>query len=82
MGERRLSLDLPEASTLKHALGALPSTYPGFEYEFHECDMGVPYAIFLNEKIIKLEKASRILFYQGDRLLLFLPVAGGHGQAN
>lgn len=77
VGERRVALELPKGATVADLLSSLADRYPGFRHQFYEREIDLPYALFLNDDQIRLDKVEEIPVSEGDTLFIFLPVAGG-----
>ncbi|HFD39438.1 MAG TPA: MoaD/ThiS family protein [Anaerolineae bacterium] len=82
IGERKTALTLAEGATVTDALDALRDRYPDFDAGLQGKGLRQPldqvvYALFLNARPIPWERAAETLLRNGDRLSLFLPVAGG-----
>ncbi len=81
-GESRVTLVLSEGSTAANALGELKSRFPDFEAGLKGKGLRapldqVPYSLFLNARPLSFDRAGSTPLRDGDRLYLFLPVAGG-----
>jgi len=77
LGARKIALSLPPGATVAQALEALEERYPSFRDLFYE-DGPVPlYNLFLNGRLVRPEQAGEVVLKDGDKLYLFLPVAGG-----
>jgi molybdopterin converting factor small subunit len=77
VGQRTVALELGEGATVADALSALAVGYPGFQERFYRHEGDNPYLLFLNDDQVKLEESSGRPLGEGDRLFIFLPVAGG-----
>ena len=77
VGQRTVVLELGEGATVADALAALAESHPGFEERFYRREGDNPYLVFLNDDQVKLEESSGRPLGEGDRLFIFLPVAGG-----
>jgi molybdopterin converting factor small subunit len=77
VGERRVALELPKGATVADLLSSLADRYPGFRHQFYEREIDLPYALFLNDDQIRLDKVEETPVSEGDTLFIFLPVAGG-----
>ncbi len=82
VGERKAILSMPEGSTLADLLDELRARYPPFDEGLkgkglrHPLDQ-VLYTLFLNTRPVPFEQAGDTPLRDGDRIHLFLPVAGG-----
>jgi len=82
VGESKVVLTLPEGSTAAGVLAELSSRYPGFDAGLKGKGLRapldqIPYALFVNARLVPLDRAAATPLRDGDRLSLFLPVAGG-----
>ena len=82
VGESKVTLTLPEGATAATVLAELGSRYPGFDAGLKGQGLRVPldqipYALFVNARLVPLDRAAMTPLRNGDRLSLFLPVAGG-----
>jgi molybdopterin converting factor small subunit len=82
IGASQVILIMPEGTTIAEVLDELQARYPRFEAGLKGEGLpnvlsGVLYALFLNARPVRFEHASATLLRDGDRLYLFLPVAGG-----
>jgi molybdopterin converting factor small subunit len=82
VGERKAILSMPESSTLADLLDELRARYPGFDEGLKGRGLRQPldqvlYTLFLNTRPVPLEQAEDTPLRDGDRIHLFLPVAGG-----
>ncbi len=82
VGESKCILTMPDGATVADVLHELSRRYPDFEEGLR--GKGLPrlleqvvYSLFLNTRPLPLDKAADISLKDGDRLSLFLPVAGG-----
>lgn len=82
VGESQASLTMPEDTTLSDVLDELRNRYPDFEAGLkgrglrHPLDR-VLYSLFVNTRPVPFEQANDTHLSDGDRVYLFLPVAGG-----
>ena len=82
VGERKAILSMPEGSTVADLLDELRARYPLFDEGLrgkglrHPLDQ-VLYTLFLNTRPVPFEQATDTPLRDGDRIHLFLPVAGG-----
>jgi molybdopterin converting factor small subunit len=82
IGAAQLILSLPEGTSAGQVLDELHSRYPRFAAGLQGEGLppalaGMPYALFLNARPLPWEQAGSTPLRDGDRLYLFLPVAGG-----
>lgn len=82
VGQSKATLFMPEKATIADVLAELGARYPDFEAALKGKGLGlsldrVPYTLFVNERIVPLERTAAIPLRDGDRIYLFLPVAGG-----
>ncbi len=82
VGESKHILTIPEGATVADVLRELATRYPDFEEGLR--GKGLPrsldqvvYSLFLNTRPVPLERAADTPLKDGDRISLFLPVAGG-----
>jgi molybdopterin converting factor small subunit len=82
VGEQKVTLTLPEGATLEDVLDRLRADYPEFEVGLRGKGLRQPldqvlYQLFLNAQPVPFDKARATQLRDGDRIYLFLPVAGG-----
>jgi len=82
VGEGKAILTLPEGTTVADLLDELRARYPDFEAGLRGKGLRKPldqvlYSLFLNARPLPFEQAGETLLHDGDRIYLFLPVAGG-----
>lgn len=82
VGEKAAALTLPEGATVADALEELRRRYPDFEAGLKGKGLRKPldqvlYCLFVNARLVPLDRAADTPLRDGDRLSLFLPVAGG-----
>ena len=82
VGEARTSLVIPEGATVADLLDALRARYPDFEAGLRGKGLRgtlaqMPYTLFLNTRPVPFDAAAGTALRDGDRVYLFLPVAGG-----
>lgn len=82
VGESKVVLILPEGTTAADILSELSGRYPGFDDGLKGKGLRtpldqIPYALFVNARLVPLDRAAATRLRDGDRLSLFLPVAGG-----
>lgn len=82
VGESQVVLALSDGATVAEALDELKKRHPDFEAGLRGKGLRKPldqvlYSLFVNARPVSLEKTVETLLQDGDRLYLFLPVAGG-----
>jgi molybdopterin converting factor small subunit len=82
VGESKVILTLPEGTTAAGVLDELGRRYPDFHAGLGGRGLRtpldqIPYALFVNARLVPLDRAAGTPLHDGDRLSLFLPVAGG-----
>jgi molybdopterin converting factor small subunit len=82
VGESRATLTMAEGATAADALAKLRARYPDFEEGLRGKGLRAPadrvlYSLFVNARSVPFERAGTTPLHDGDRLYLFLPVAGG-----
>jgi molybdopterin converting factor small subunit len=82
VGESKAILDMPEGATAADVLEELRSRYPDFDAGLKGKGLRKPfdevlYSLFINARPLPFEQAETTPLRDGDRLYLFLPVAGG-----
>jgi len=82
VGEAKASLSMPEGATAADVLDTLRARYPDFEAGLQGKGLRgalrqVPYTLFVNTRPVTFEAAADTVLHDGDRLFLFIPVAGG-----
>ena len=82
VGEGKVILTLPEGATAAAVLAELVARYPDFDAGMKGKGLRtpldqIPYALFVNARLVPLDRAANTPLRDGDRLSLFLPVAGG-----
>jgi molybdopterin converting factor small subunit len=82
VGESKLSLTLPEGTTVGDLLDRLRADLPDFEAGLRGKGLRQPldqilYQLFVNARPVPLDRADTTVLRDGDRIYLFLPVAGG-----
>ena len=82
VGEGQVTLKMPEGAVLADLLKELGNRYPEFEAGLKGKGLRRPldrvlYSLFLNSRPVPFEKAGEKRLRDGDRVYLFLPVAGG-----
>ena len=82
IGQRRVTLDLPEGCTATGLLEELAQRYPGFDTAFRGENLGrsSPYIFFLDGRPVTPPNFDATRLQEGDVVHLVLPVVGGsHG---
>jgi molybdopterin converting factor small subunit len=82
VGESKAILSMPEGTTAADVLKALHARYPNFEAALQGKGLRQPldrvlYTLFVNARPVPFEQAESVHLRDGDRVFLFLPVAGG-----
>jgi molybdopterin converting factor small subunit len=82
VGEGKKILLLPEGASVADAFVALKNSYPDFEAALMGKGLRNPadrvlYSLFVNARPVPLDQAASTPLHDGDRIYLFLPVAGG-----
>jgi len=82
LGESKVILSLPQQATLADVLDELRARYPDFDEGLKGKGLRKPfdqvlYALFVNAQPVPLDRAASKTLSDGDRVYLFLPVAGG-----
>lgn len=82
VGERKVILSVPEGATAADVLDELKARYPDFEQGLRGKGLRKPfdrtlYTLFVNARPVPFDQAETTRLRDGDRLYLFLPVAGG-----
>jgi molybdopterin converting factor small subunit len=82
VGERKAILSMPEDSTVADLLDELQARYPDFDEGLRGKGLRHPldqmlYTLFLNTRPVPFEQAPDTTLRDGDRIHLFVPVAGG-----
>ena len=82
IGESKVILTMTEGANLSSALDELRARYPDFEAGLRGKGLRQPfdhvlYTLFLNARPVPFEQAGDTRLRDGDRIYLFLPVAGG-----
>jgi len=75
-------LTMPEGTTTADVLDELRARYPDFEAGLKGKGLRKPldrvlYSLFVNARPVPFEQAANVQMRDGDRVFLFLPVAGG-----
>ncbi len=79
VGQRRVTLELPEQTTVTQLLEELAARYPGFEAAWRGEDLGreTPYIVFLQGRPVTAGHYAQTLLQDGDQVQIVLPVVGG-----
>ncbi|MFN2226941.1 MAG: MoaD/ThiS family protein [Anaerolineae bacterium] len=87
VGEAKVSLSFEDGVTAAGVLDVLRERYPDFEAGLRGKGLRPPfgdgaygrvvYTLFVNARPVPLDEAATVRLRDGDRLYLFLPVAGG-----
>jgi molybdopterin converting factor small subunit len=82
VGESKVILAMPEGANISSVLDELRVRYPDFEEGLRGKGLRQPfdrvlYTLFLNARPVPFEQAKDTPLRDGDRVYLFLPVAGG-----
>jgi len=82
VGEAKTVLALPDGATVADAIGELQARYPSFSDGLKGEGLHRPldqmlYSLFVNARHVAWEQAETTPLRDGDRLFIFLPVAGG-----
>jgi sulfur carrier protein ThiS len=81
VGQRKLQLALPKDASVQDALARLQSDYPELEPALRGQELGrlsgLPVAVFVEDQLVRLEKAGDVTLHSGQRLHILLPVGGG-----
>lgn len=82
VGESKVILHMPVDTTVAHVLDELNTRYPDFDQGLKGKGLRQPvdrvlYTLFVNARPVPFERVAITQLRDGDRLYLFLPVAGG-----
>lgn len=82
VGESKAILTMAEGATVADVLDELRARYAEFEAGLRGKGLRKPfdrvlYSLFVNARPVSFEQAENTPLRDGDRLYLFLPVAGG-----
>ena len=82
VGAAKVSLSFEDGVTAAGVLDVLRERYPDFEAGLRGKGLRTPfddvvYSLFINARPVPLDEAGTVRLRDGDRLYLFLPVAGG-----
>lgn len=82
VGQSTVQLHMPEDSTLADVLDALRTRFPDFDAGLKGKGLRSPvdnvlYTLFVDAKPVPFDQAQNTTLRDGNRVYLFLPVAGG-----
>jgi molybdopterin converting factor small subunit len=82
VGESNIVLAMPESATIADVLEELRARYPDFESGLRGQGLPEPldkvvYSLFVDARPVPLAQAANSHLRDGNRVYLFLPVAGG-----
>jgi molybdopterin converting factor small subunit len=82
VGESKIDLAMPEGATVADVLDELRARHPDFEAGLRGKGLRKPfdqviYSLFVDARPLTFEKAETTRLRDGNRVYLFLPVAGG-----
>jgi molybdopterin converting factor small subunit len=82
VGENKVILHMSDGTTAADVLDELRTRYPDFDEGLKGKGLRQPfdrvlYMLFVNARPVPFERAGGTQLRDGDRLYLFLPVAGG-----
>ena len=82
VGEAKIELIMPQGATVADVLDEMRSRYPEFEAGLRGKGLSKPfdqvvYSLFVDARPLTFEKAGATNLQDGNRVYLFLPVAGG-----
>jgi sulfur carrier protein ThiS len=79
IGQRRITMDLPDHSSVADLLTLLAQRYPGFDQSFRgkALNRHAPYIFFLNGRPVTPPNYDITVLNDGDVVHLVLPVVGG-----
>ena len=82
VGQSKIGLDMPEGATVADVLDELRDRYPDFDAGLRGQGLRKPldrviYSLFVDARPLTFEKARTTRLRDGNRVYLFLPVAGG-----
>ena len=82
VGEAKIDLTMPQGATVADVLDELRARYPEFEAGLRGKGLRKPfdqvvYSLFVDARPQTFEKAGITELRDGNRIYLFLPVAGG-----
>jgi molybdopterin converting factor small subunit len=82
VGESKIILHMLDESTAAAVLAELQARYPDFDAGLRGKGLRYPfdqilYQLFVNARPVPFDQAGNTPLHDGDRIFLFLPVAGG-----
>ncbi len=82
VGESKIVLSVPDGTTAADVLDVLKARHPDFKEGLKGKGLRQPfdqmvYQLFVEARPVPLDEAAAVTLQDGDRLYLFLPVAGG-----
>ncbi|MGD2039598.1 MAG: MoaD/ThiS family protein [Anaerolineae bacterium] len=82
VGESKVVLRVPDDATAEDVLDLLQQRYPEFGEGLKGKGLREPfdqvvYSLFVNARPVSFDDAAKVALRDGDRVYLFLPVAGG-----
>jgi molybdopterin converting factor small subunit len=82
VGESKAILAMSEGASVGDVLHELRTRYPHFDaglkgQGLHRPADRILYSLFLNANYVSFEDAGNVEIHDGDRIFLFLPIAGG-----
>ncbi|MFN8496582.1 MAG: MoaD/ThiS family protein [Anaerolineae bacterium] len=79
VGQREVEVTLDESSATVADVLVKLAEGPGFRdaYDAHAAGVGIPYALFVDDKAIPVAAASETPVANGQTLRILLPIAGG-----
>jgi molybdopterin converting factor small subunit len=82
VGETKINLAMPEGATVADVLDELRDRYPAFESGLRGQGLRKPldqviYSLFVEGRPVSFERADATRLRDGNRIYLFLPIAGG-----
>ena len=82
VGEAKIDLTMPQGTTVADVLDELRARYPEFESGLRGKGLRKPfdqvvYSLFVDARPLTFERAGATELRDGNRVYLFLPVAGG-----
>lgn len=82
IGESKIGLTMPEGATVADALDELRARCPEFEAGLQGQGLRKPldqviYSLFVDARPLTFDQAAATRLRDGNRIYLFLPVAGG-----
>ena len=77
VGAKTIEVSLPESRTLSDAFAEANRLHPAFGAALARGDEDVPYTLFLNDTLVRWERAAETPVRDGDKVFVMMPVAGG-----